>query len=440
MFRSVIPAALMLAAALTGCGGGGGGSGTVTPQVVNGVTITAGFISTPSSFIPSLVSGKFDGVNQYVVLSGWYRQDLTPPPVKVYKLNQDGTAADATVAVLGSEHSISVNYPLVADFNHDGIDDIFFPGFTDDPGTPNNPSYAFISRAGQSHQRVAVPGLAASHGSTVVDINGDGHVDVINSQGHMWLNDGTGQFSFRQGLNWQNGYPDSIGGSSVCAGDFDQSGTAQVVAIDLYLNGTLPIQDSYIFKFDANLGPVKQAVLPMPWFDRANTGIEDSHDVSCVVGDVNNDGWQDVIVVSAKMQTTTPQSVVQIYLNRGNWQFDDVTTTAMMGWSTDVLSSYTPKLHDFNGDGKLDIWLMDWDNWGRNSNQLWLNSTAVSFTKTKQTDLDRLLLDFRTATNSSANTMGIMLPVKINGKWNFAFTASTYNKIYIGYANTQWVF
>ena len=76
MWKLVIPA---LAVALTGCGGGGGGTGT-TSQVVDGVAITAGFISTPATFIPSLVTGNFstDGA-RYVVLSGWYIGNTTAP-------------------------------------------------------------------------------------------------------------------------------------------------------------------------------------------------------------------------------------------------------------------------------------------------------------------------------------------------------------------------
>jgi hypothetical protein len=129
---------------------------------------------------------------------------------------------------------------------------------------------------------------------------------------------------------------------------------------------------------------------------------------------------------------------VQIYLNRGNWQFDDVTSSAMSGWSTAVLSSYTPLLVDYNNDGRLDLWLMGWDNWGRNSNQLWTNSTTTSFVQTKQTDFDQLLTNFQTVTGAPSNRLGIMIPVKVNGTWNFAYTSAVANKVYVGYARTQW--
>jgi len=435
MWKLVIPA---LAVALTGCGGGGG---TSTSQVVDSIAITAGVISTPATFVPSLVTGNFSADDsKYVVLSGWYIGGTTAPPVKIYRLN-NGTVSDATVDILGGNHSISVNYPVVADFNRDGVDDIFFAGFTDIPAVQNNASYAFISRPGQSHQQVNVPGSTWSHGSVAADVNNDGFIDVINSQGHIWTNDGTGQFTFNTRKDWQHGHAEYIAGSGVCAGDFDRSGTTQVVVTDLSMNGTLPLQDTYIFKLDSTLAPTRMAILPTPWFDVGNTtATELSHDVSCTVGDLNNDGWQDIIVVSAKEGVASPESRVQIYLNRGNWQFDDVTSLAMSGWSTSTLSSYTPRLVDYNNDGRLDLWLMGWDNWGRNSNQLWINSTDTLFAQTKQTDFNRLLTNFQTTTGAPSNALGIMIPVKVNGTWNFVYTSAVANKVYIGYARTQWSF
>ena len=255
----------------------------------------------------------------------------------------------------------------------------------------------------------------------------------------MWTNDGTGQFVFTPRKDWQQGHPEYIAGSGVCAGDFDRSGTTQVVVTDLSMYGTLPLRDTYIFKLDSTHAPTRMAILPTPWFDLNNTSTTElSHDVSCTVGDLNNDGWQDIIVVSAKNGVSTPESRVQVYLNRGNWQFDDVTSSAMSGWSTAVLSSYTPQLTDFNNDGRLDIWLMGWDIWGRNSNQLWVNSPTTLFAQTKQTDFNRLLTNFQTATGAPTTALGIMIPIKINGAWNFAYTSAVNNKLYIGYANTQW--
>ena len=66
------------------------------------------------------------------------------------------------------------------------------------------------------------------------------------------------------------------------------------------------------------------------------------------IGDVNNDGWSDIFLVSNQGEN-------KLYLNRGNWHFEDVTKQAGLSahknWSTGVAMA------DVNGDGLLDIYI-----------------------------------------------------------------------------------
>jgi hypothetical protein len=66
------------------------------------------------------------------------------------------------------------------------------------------------------------------------------------------------------------------------------------------------------------------------------------------IGDLNGDGRQDLFF-------TSNQGANRLYLNRGDWWFDDVTAPAGVGgeqaWSTGVT------LADVNGDGRLDIYV-----------------------------------------------------------------------------------
>jgi len=86
------------------------------------------------------------------------------------------------------------------------------------------------------------------------------------------------------------------------------------------------------------------------------------------IGDVNNDGLPD-IYLTANLQSN------KLYLNKGNWQFEDITEAAGVGgtksWSTGVAMA------DVNGDGWLDIYVCNsGDIAGDNKeNELFINTT-----------------------------------------------------------------
>ena len=442
-----------LAVALTGCGGGGGGSSTssvTSTSVASGVSISSTSAASSSHpFIPSLATGDFKGDGStYVVLSGWI-VGTTVPSVKIYKVDATG-ATDATTDILGGTFSLSVHYPQIADFNRDGIDDIFFAGFTDgNDATEWNQSVVFMSRSGRSHLRVDVPGLTSSHGTTVLDLNNDGWLDVANAQGDFWFNNQSNGFTYQAHITTQ-----TWSGSGLCSGDLDNSGTKSIIVTDV-VTGAVFFDDTWIYKLDGNLRPVKVASLAVPYFDRASTTTRRSHDVSCVVGDLNSDGRLDIVVVSylydnSVTNTAGAQSMVQIYMNQGNLTFTETTDTAMAGYTQSTLASYTPKLIDLNGDGKLDLWLMNTNSTVSSSgiagsaNQAWINSGTGTFTQAKSSYLNIVVQAYNLLSGSNSNSAGIMIPIKINGAWNFAICNSwsngAYTITYFGYAKSQLTF
>jgi hypothetical protein len=447
-----------LAVALTGCGGGGGSGSSTTSSGSTAVTTNASISSMNAGssshpFIPSLATGDFKGDGStYVVLSGWL-VGTTVPSVKIYKVDATG-ATDATTDILGGAFSLSVHYPLIADFNRDGIDDIFFAGFTDgDSASQTNQSVAFMSRSGQSHLRVDLPGLTWSHGATVLDLNNDGWLDVANQYGDFWINNQSNGFTYMANYSSWSG-SQAFRGSGLCSGDLDSSGTTSIVAVDV--STASAFKDTWIYKLDSNLQSYKVAELPIPYFERSNTTTTArSHDVSCVVGDLNNDGRLDIVVVSylydnSVTNTAGAQSMVQIYMNQGNLTFTETTDTAIAGYNQSTLASYTPKLIDLNGDGKLDLWLMNTNSTvsssgtAESANQAWINSGTGTFTKTKSSYLNIVVQAYNLLSGSNSNTAGIMIPVKINGAWNFAISNSwsngTLTITYFGYAKSQLTF
>jgi hypothetical protein len=90
------------------------------------------------------------------------------------------------------------------------------------------------------------------------------------------------------------------------------------------------------------------------------------------IGDINNDGLVDIYMVSN-------QDKNRLYLNKGNWKFEDITeksgTSGSKAWSTGVTMA------DVNGDGFLDIYVCNsGDIKGSDKeNELFINNGDLTF-------------------------------------------------------------
>lgn len=92
------------------------------------------------------------------------------------------------------------------------------------------------------------------------------------------------------------------------------------------------------------------------------------------IGDINNDGLSDVLLTSNMGEN-------KLYLNKGIWQFEDI--TARTGMKQDSMWSTGVMMVDINNDGWLDIYICNSGHMksGHRKNKLYISNHDLTFTE-----------------------------------------------------------
>jgi hypothetical protein len=191
--------ALLFCVILTACGGGGGSAGPTGTSA--NVTAIAGLakvtdVGAAPNTVYNTAVGDLNGDNlDDVVISGW-NFDGTPARIWVFVQNANGTLTDRSDllpvnTVPGSQHV------FVADFDNDGRNDIFVPGFKDGWAMDSANSVMFWNNG--TFTRDVFADRVMAHGACIDDIDNDGDMDMLVSgnQGAsiLYVNNGNRNFT-----------------------------------------------------------------------------------------------------------------------------------------------------------------------------------------------------------------------------------------------------
>lgn len=283
----------------------------------------------------------------------------------------------------------------IADFNNDGIDDAFIASFGIPKMNEDNTNYwvsyphLILLSADGVHKNIKIlqneeqlqgnlpTNITFAHDASSGDVNGDGHIDVFMN-GVLYFGDGLGNFKI-VGLNQkeidtaccgkQKDLVDKTHAHASTIGDYNNDGFDDVVIF--WSNKATPDDEWGARNWNnLHLGPIypddppylnsnSWKTLPEPFYGPDNANYNDADS-----GDINGDGYEDIVIGSTRKSPYYAGRHVQILISNGDGSFKDETQTRF---------SYQPRaeldaslkgtgigegvivLKDIDKDGDLDI-------------------------------------------------------------------------------------
>ena len=245
----------------------------------------------------------------------------------------------------------------IGDLNNDGKPDIFFTSNQGD-------NKLYLNKGNLTFEDVtAKAGLQSKHkwhtGVTMVDIDGDGWLDIYvcnagilpgdDRSNELFVNQHDGTFKEQA---HEYGLDDKGASTQAVFFDYDHDGDLDCFV----LNNSPKSIDNFGYKSNARF--VRDAINGDRLYrndhgkftdvsEQAGIyGSEIAFGLGITVGDVNNDGWEDIYVANDFFEHD------YLYINQHNGTFKEVSTNAIGHMSNGAMGT---DLADINNDGYLDI-------------------------------------------------------------------------------------
>lgn len=341
---------------------------------------TRNFSNSTSDVPLALVAGDFDGDgNPDLVVS---IASTVGGSLAILKGNGDGTFAPPSLLPLNLSGVFAPGLVAATDFDADGKLDLIFIGFGSLLLFPGNGDLTF--------QSPIVLGNEFAQGIEIADMNGDGLPDIVVAEPSfttkLLFNDGKGGIQSTQSyegfvngvfaiadLNG-DGHPDivlaskdavaSSGPNNIQIMLNDGDGTMHAAfGLGEIIQGTAGVSD---FNHDGKPDIVgvdrlfMDVALNLGNFQFQNTGMsflaEVGSSADLVIGDLNSDGNQDVVVVGSTLRGFFSGNIA-IDLGNGDGTFRDASVQPLP--APDPVHRIAAG--DFNGDGKLDVVVTNMD-------------------------------------------------------------------------------
>ncbi len=283
-------------------------------------------------------------------------------------LNPDVTGIDFKNILVENDSMNYFNYTSIymgggvstGDINNDGLIDVFFTG-----NQVQNKLY--LNQGNLKFKDItASSGISGDSrwytGSTMADVNGDGYLDIYCSvagiskerRNELYINNGDNTFTE---LGGKYGVNDSANSTQATFFDYDNDGDLDLYVANYPISNVNTSNFAYLQRMK-NVSDIESDKLYRndgEFFTNVSeiAGLKSyGFSLGATVGDLNNDGWQDLYISS---DYSIPDFMC---LNNGDGTFKNVIKEA-----TDHTSFYGMgiDISDFNNDGNLDVFQADMD-------------------------------------------------------------------------------